>query len=119
MTALAQNVVSDRPKGETEDPAAEPSTVSLLKTIADHLSRLLDIAEANAVQESARKRYTTEEVAKIFSKQPRTPQKWCRDRQVHCIRLSRDGTYRLTREEVERVRSHGLLSPGAGVVTVE
>lgn len=123
MNALAQSVVLARSElaseREPENPSDEQTGVAQLKTIVDLLTRLLELADANAVREGDRGRFTTEEVAKLLGKRPRTPQKWCRDRQVHSIRLSRDGTYRLTRKELERIRNEGLLPPGAGKVDEE
>ena len=117
MSALPQNAAFPR-AGVTVLPEQEaadwPTAISLLRTAVGLLKDLVRAAEVSAVEASDRTRYTTEEVARKLGKRPRTTQKWCRDRQVNCIRIIRDGTYRVTREEVERVRDHGLRPAGAG-----
>lgn len=122
MNALPPNGVLTRPgvgpdrMQETPDWGA---VVALLNAIVERLTALVHLAKENAVQTNAQGRYTTEQVATKFGKKPRTPQKWCRYRQVNCVRLTRDGTYRIPHKEVEQIRNHGLLPPGGGEVTEE
>jgi hypothetical protein len=122
MTPLSPNGVLTRPgtgHGRPQETPDWATAVALLKIIVKRLTALVRHAKKSAVQSKAQDRYTTEQVARLLEKKPRTAQKWCRDRQVNCIRLTRDGTYRITHEEIKRIRNHGLLPPGEGVVTKE
>ena len=102
------NMLSDRSgvvPGRVHETPDWGMAVALLNTIVERLTTLVQLAKENAVRSNVQDRYTTEQVATKFGKKPRTPQKWCRDRQVHAIRITRDGTYPPGRFEVHHQSS--------------
>ncbi len=57
--------------------------------------------------------YSPEEVAEMLGKQPYTVREWCRYRRINARKrpTGRGGAkeWEISREEVERIKSHGLL----------
>jgi hypothetical protein len=84
-----------------------------LVRIEQRLDRLLDyIIQQKTVKEN----YTPTEVAKVLGKKPYTVREWCRLGRINAVKgvpgRGGEGEWRISHEELERYRNHGLLPDG-------
>lgn len=84
--------------------------VSRLTGIDQKLTEVLDLLVG---QRTVKEKYTTAEVAQILGKRPFTVRQWCNEGRVHAEKAEcgrgEDQEWRITHEELTRMRNEGLL----------
>ncbi len=77
------------------------------------LSVLAEIRVATPAREMRKEAYSVAEVAEILGKRPYTVREWCRLARVNARKRpcgrGRTEDWEISLEELERIRSHGLL----------
>lgn len=85
--------------------------------VRDRLARVEDALRALAREAAVKEWYSTAEVAALVGRAEYTVREWCRQGRVRAAKGAHargpHPEWRVGRDEVERVRNHGLLPPSS------
>lgn len=89
-----------------------PDDRTLLVALIDRVERLLAVLGA---QHETKEWLSTKEVAALLGREEDTVRRWCWLGRVRARKLDRgrgnEGEWRISRDELDRIRSDGLLPP--------
>jgi hypothetical protein len=81
--------------------------------IGGEVQKLTASLDLLVAQRTVKEKYTTGEVAEILGKRPFTVRQWCNNGRVHAEKAEcgrgEDQEWRITHEELTRIRNEGLL----------